>query len=168
MSQKGNGGNKTSTTRVEDSTEGSVVVTIRESMIEEYVLELQKRKGWQSEMTRQIMNFLILQFLLKNIHPQDFSIVNGKIVDILLRSNESTETSSSWNRFLDSPLSDMKTTRPLTRNVKIPVIPMTKKDLGDLQFRPLPPVGDNTKSTISSYDLWSRYLEMNRGYHTTS
>lgn len=146
------------------------VISIRESMIEEYVLELQKRKGWQSEMTRQIMNFLVLQFLLKNIQPQDFTIVHGKIVNIALRPGDSTETSPAWNRYLDSPLSDMKKARPLPRKVKIPVIPMTKKDLIGLQYRSLPSgeTPGNNITTISSYDLWSRYLELNRGFHGTS
>ena len=61
---------------------------IKESMIEEYVMDLQRRKKLKNDITGQIMNFLILQFLLKNIQPNDFKFnSHGKILNIVFITN---------------------------------------------------------------------------------
>lgn len=142
------------------SSSSSVVITnptIRESMIEEYVLELKSKHNLGNERTRQIMSFLILQFMLKNILPGDFVVTpEGKIKDIRLPVSPQV-----------GPMDGI----PGTRERKtIPVISMTKDDLGKLRSLPYTKeekenpskssvFAKNSSASISSYDLWSKFVE---------
>lgn len=127
-------------------------------MIEEYVLELKSKYKLGNERTRQIMSFLILQFMLKNILPGDFVVTpEGKIKDIKLPV--SSQLGSSGIPF--TPEKERKT---------IPVISMSKDDLGKLRSLPYTKeekenpskssvFAKNSSASISSYDLWSKFVE---------
>jgi hypothetical protein len=125
-------------------------------MIEEYVLELKSKYKLGNERTRQIMSFLILQFMLKNILPGDFVVTpEGKIKDIRLPVSPQVGPSGI----------------PCTRERKtIPVISMSKDDLGKLRSLPYTKeekenpskssvFAKNSSVSISSYDLWSKFVE---------
>jgi hypothetical protein len=125
-------------------------------MIEEYVLELKSKYKLGNERTRQIMSFLILQFMLKNILPGDFVVTSeGKIKDIRLPVSSQVGPSGI----------------PCTREIKtIPVISLSKDDLGKLRSLPYTKeekenpskssvFAKNSSVSISSYDLWSKFVE---------
>jgi len=116
---------------------------IKESMIEEYVMDLQRRKKLKNDITRQIMNFLILQFLLKNIQPNDFKFnSHGKILNIVLGAGISTEESTKiWTTLFENPISDLRrlsTTsasllkKKLSTTTCIAVVPIAKDDFGKM------------------------------------
>ena len=158
---------------------------IKESMIEEYVMDLQRRKKLKNDITRQIMNFLILQFLLKNIQPNDFKFnSHGKILNIVLGAGINTEESTNiWTTLFENPISDLRrlsTTsasllkKKLSTPTCIAVVPIAKDDfcrmlninnrnnmnnMNTMIHQRNEENDESQKTSMTSYDLWIKYLE---------
>lgn len=145
------------------SPQGSSPHVIKEHMIEDYVLRLQKSMNLSNERTRQLMSFFLLQFMLKNLHPYDFQVQNERIIRL--------------DKF---PASQIDRVCPMDPNRAYPevpppmpprrivVLPLEKHDLRDLDFEGIVSASSPMKilsvcrCAPTSYDMWMKYLETQR------
>jgi len=118
-------------------------------MIEEYVLRLQKTQELSHETTRQLLNYFLLQYMLKN----------NQVGDMMTR---------------DIPLERLLTVFPKppeTTTRQIMVIPLQKHDFADIDFNRIvmhpKEVHHHHKHATTSYDMWCRYLETFRTIRNT-
>lgn len=137
---------------------------IKEHMIEDYVLRLQRSMNLSNERTRQLMSFFLLQFMLKNLHPYDFEVQNERIIRL--------------DKFPVSTIDQVCPTDPdlgvcpppPPHPHRIIVIPLDKQDLGDLDFEGIVRSSSSIKMVSAcryastSYDMWMKYLETQRLY----
>ena len=118
-------------------------VIVKGSMIEEYVLELQRSMSLSNDQTRHVLNFIMLQYMLRNITTGDFMIHSGKIVSIA-RLASIADIASHLEQVLSTG----------TTNIRL--LPITPSEIPVIQFEPRR-VGSSC--TISAHELWIKYID---------